>query len=305
MLSQREQEQAAALLSKGKKFIKYGLIGIIGLTLFLGSYSTVGPGERGIRITLGKTGDEVLGEGPHFKVPFVSSIKTMSIRIHKSQDNSEAATRDMQRVGATVALNWTINPDSVGKMLREVGTEESIENNIIAPAVSEVLKAATAKLTAEEVLTKRIELKTTIDDMLIKRLTGYGLIVKDISLVDLSFTAEFNKAVENKQIAEQDAKQAEYVALKATQDAKATVNAAKGVAEAKLINARAQAEGQKLLKQTLTRDVLQLEYLKKWDGKLPSVLTGNGGGVMLTLPAGGGSTGTTKTDESTDEEQGE
>lgn len=266
-----------------KNIVKYGIFGFFGLIVFLGTFSTVGPGQRGILITLGKTSESVLGEGPHFKFPFISEIRTMSVRVHKSQDTSDAATRDMQRVTATVALNWTVNPESVGKMLREVGNEESIETNIIAPAVSEVLKAATAKMTAEEVLTKRIELKITIDESLIKRLSGYGLIVKDISLVDLNFTKEFNHAVEQKQIAEQEAKQAAYVAEKATQDAVAAVNKAKGEAEAVLVNARAQSEGQKLLKQTLTKDVLTLEYLKKWDGKLPSVLTGSGSGVMLNM----------------------
>lgn len=290
------KEQAAALVSKGKKIAKIAGALILGLILFSSSFSTVGPGERGIMVTLGKTGTEVLNEGPHLKLPFISEIRTMSVRVHKSEDQSEAATKDLQRVNAKVALNWTVNPDSVGKMLREVGDETSIENNIIAPAVSEVLKAATAKMTAEEVLTRRIELKLNIDEALIKRLTGYGLVVKDISLVDLNFTSEFNHAVEAKQIAEQEAKQAEYVAQKATQDAKAQINRAKGQAEsnlsiakadaeAKLISARAQAEGQKLLRQTITPEILQLEYYKAWNGVLPSVLTGNGGGVMLQLPA--------------------
>lgn len=271
------------LTPAAQKNVVRGVIGLFAFVTLLGSYGTVGPGERGIRVTMGKTGTEVLNEGPHLKVPFFSDIRTMSVRVHKSQDTSEAATKDMQRVGATVALNWTINPDSVGDMLRNVGTEESIEQNIIAPAVSEALKASTAKLTAEEVLTKRIELKTTIDEMLIKRLTGYGLVVKDISLVDLNFTAEFNKAVEEKQIAEQAAKQASYIAEKATQDAIAAVNTAKGEADSLLLNATAQAKAQNLLRQSLTKDVLALEYLKKWDGKLPSVLTGSGGGMMLNL----------------------
>lgn len=282
------------VITKGKKVGVLGGLAILALVTGLNSFSTVGPGERGVMVTMGKTGTDVLGEGPHLKLPFVSTIKTMSIRVHKSQDSSEAATKDMQRVGATVALNWTINPESVADMYRNVGTEETIETNIIAPAVSEVLKAATAKLTAEEVLTKRLELKSSIDEMLIKRLTSYGLVVKDISLVDLNFTQEFDKAVEDKQIAEQQAKQAEYNAQKATQDAKAQVNAAKGQAEsnlaiakadakAQLIKAKAQAEGQRLLRQNLTKDILKLEYLKKWDGQLPSVLTGSTSAVMLNL----------------------
>jgi regulator of protease activity HflC (stomatin/prohibitin superfamily) len=300
------QDEAVAIVKRVKKYLMIGGGLLLAFILVNASYSTVGPGERGIMVTMGKTGTEVLGEGPHLKVPFFSEVRTMSVRVKKSQDTTEAATKDMQKVQAIVALNWTINPESVGKMLREVGDESAIDNNIIAPAVSEVLKAATSKLTAEEVLSKRIELKESIDRALIARLTAYGLIIKDISLVDLDFTKEFNHAVEQKQIAEQEAKQAEYVAQKATQDAKARVNSAKGQAEANLaiakaeaeanlVKARAQAEGQKLLKQTLTHDVLQLEYLKRWNGVLPSVLTGNGGGVMLQIPSQGNSQPTSDT----------
>lgn len=279
------------------KFAKYTVASLVAVILLFGSFSIVGPGERGVMVTMGKTGTEVLGEGPHFKLPFVSSIKTMSIRVKKSEDKTEAATKDMQKVTAQIAINWTINPDSVGKMLREIGSEESIEVNIIGPAVAEVLKAATSKMTAEEVLTRRMELKHSIDDALITRLGAYGLIVKDISLVDLDFTREFNHAVEQKQIAEQQAKQASYVAEKATQDAIAAVNTAKGEAEAVLVNARAQAEGQKLLKMNLTKEVLALEWLKKWKGDVPQVLTGSGGGIMLNMNGMGTGSKSNKTEE--------
>lgn len=284
------QAEALEVANKIKKYGKTVVGILLAAILFNSSYGTVGPGERGITVTMGKTGTEVLGEGPHFKFPFISTIKTMSIRIHKSQDTTEAATSDIQRVTTTIALNWTVNPESVGDMLRNVGSEESIENNIIAPAVSETLKAATAKMTAQDVMSKRIELKTNIDKMLIERLTGYGLVVKDISLVNMSFDDKFNRAVEDKQVAEQQAKQAEYTAQKATQDAIATVNAAKGEADSLLLNATAQAKAQNLLRQSLTKDVLALEYLKKWDGKLPTVLTGSGGGIMLNMNGVGTST---------------
>lgn len=266
----------------GKKNLFFG-VGLAFLVILgFGSFGIVGPGERGIRVTLGETGKDVLGEGPHLKFPFISTIRTMSVRVQKSEDTSDAATKDMQRVRATVALNWTINPESVGNMLREVGTSDVIENNLIAPAVSEALKAATARMTAEEVLTRRIELKKMIDEMLIERLTGYGLVIKDISLVNLDFTNEFNRAVEEKQIAEQEAKRAQYNAQKAKEDAVAEVNIAKGRAEARLVEARAQAEAQRLLKVNLNKDILTLEYLKRWDGKLPQVMT-NGNGLLMNL----------------------
>jgi len=257
---------------------------IIGVAILaLGSFSIVNPGERGVMVTLGKTGTDILNEGPHLKLPFISSIKTMSIRVKKSEDVTEAATKDMQKVIAKIAINWTINPDSVGKMLREIGSEESVQNNIIAPAVAEVLKASASKMTAEEVLTKRMELKHSIDEALIVRLKQYGLIVKDISLVDLDFTKEFNHAVEQKQIAEQQAKQAEYVALKATQDAVAKVNAAKGEADSLLLNATAQAKAQALLKQNINKDLLALEFYKKWNDVLPQVMSGSNG-LIMNLP---------------------
>lgn len=266
-----------------KTKVKIIIISITLLIVGLSSYDTVQPGQRGIMVTMGKTGTEVLGEGPHLKLPFISSIKTMSIRVKKSEDTTEAATKDMQKVIAKIAINWTINPDSVGNMLREIGSEESIEINVIAPAVAEVLKASTSKMTAEEVLTKRMELKHSIDEALILRLKQYGLIVKDISLVDLDFTKEFNHAVEQKQIAEQQAKQASYIAEKATQDAIAAVNKAKGEADSLLLNAQAQAKAQNLLRLSLTKDVLALEYLKKWNGVLPQIMTGNSNGIMVNL----------------------
>lgn len=263
--------------------ILLGVGGLLGLFTLLGTFSIVEPGERGVLVTLGKPSETVLEEGFHFKLPFISYIKTLSIRVQKTESHAEAATKDLQRVTATVALNWNLDPKTVNTMYRTVGDEHQISETIISPAVNEVLKASTAKMTAEEVLTKRMELKKTIDDMLLSRLSAYNIIVRDISLVNLDFTTEFNHAVEAKQIAEQKSKQAEYEAQMATQQAKAEVNKARGEAEANLTRARAQAEGQKLLKQTLTADVLKLEYLKKWDGVLPSVLTGSSGSVMLNI----------------------
>lgn len=266
------------------KKLVFGVVGaFVALILFLGSFEVVNPGERGVMVTLGKSGADTLGEGPHLKLPFISSIRKISVQIQKSTDTTEAATKDLQRVSASVALNWQIDPATVTKMLQDFGSEESIESRIIGPAVSEVVKAATAKMTAEEVLTRRMELKANIDELLLKRLHSYGLIVKDISLVNLGFTSEFNHAVEQKQIAEQEAKQAEYVALKATQDAKAAVEAAKGDAESTLVKAKAQAQAQQLLKQTLTQDVLTLKYLEKWDGQLPTVMGGSNSGMMFNL----------------------
>lgn len=261
-----------------------GLLLFVGLPVLLGSFKIVSPGERGVYVFLGKVSPVILDEGFHFKVPFLSSIKTLSVKIQKTDSIGEAATKDLQKVSAEVALNWTLDTTKVVEIYRTIGQRvEEVKERVIDPAVQEVLKASTAKMTAEEVLTKRLDLKDNIDKLLIERLTSYGIFVKSISIVNLNFTTEFNHAVEQKQIAEQQAQQAEYVAQKATADAKATVNAAKGDAEATLTRAKAQAASQQLLRETITDKLLQLKAIEKWDGSVPQVM-GSGSNLLFNIP---------------------
>jgi len=86
-----------------------------------------------------------------------------------------------------------------------------------------------------------------------------------VSLVDFVFSPEFNKAIEAKQVAEQQAKQATFLVLKAAKEAEAEINKAKG-----------QAEAQRLQQQTLTPILLQRQAIEKWDGKFPTVMGGSG-----------------------------
>ena len=158
-------------------------------------------------------------------------------------------------------MNWHVDPAQVNRIYQEVGDATEIVNNIITPAMTEVLKAATSKRNAEEIIKKRAELKAEIDVAIEKRLQEYGIIVDDASLVDISFSPEFSKSIEAKQIAEQEAKQAEYEALKAARQADTEVNRAKGKSEA-----------QRLLRQSLTPELIQQEAIAKWDGQFPRVM---------------------------------
>lgn len=254
---------------------------------------TVPAGSRGVMTHFGKVQPGVLDEGLYFLLPFRDAVHLLSVRVQKTEAHTEAASKDLQKVSVKLALNWNIDPMTVQTLFQQVGTEENIVARIIDPAVSEVLKAASAKLTAEEILTKRIELKQTIDDALKTRLATYNILVRDVALVDLDFTPEFNHAVEAKQIAEQLSQQAEYEANKATIDAKAGVNKAKGEAEASvtraeadatsmLTRAKAEAESNALKQKTLTQELIRYETVRRWDGKLPSV---TGGPIpFITLP---------------------
>ncbi|HEY9849174.1 MAG TPA: prohibitin family protein [Leptolyngbyaceae cyanobacterium] len=241
-----------------------------GIALLLGAiifrpFVIINAGERGVVMSFGKVQDTVLNEGIHPILPVVTSVKKLSVRVQKNDFQTDAASKDLQQVKADIAVNWHINPTEVNKVYQRVGDNEQIVNGIMTPAISEVLKAATAKKTAEEIITKRTELKTEIDQGLKTRLAAYGIGVDDVSLVNFGFSPEFTKAIESKQIAEQEAKQAEYIALKASKEAQGEINRAKG-----------QAEAQRLLRENLTPQILQKQAIEKWDGRFPTVMSGNG-----------------------------
>lgn len=244
---------------------------LLGLVLLTGC-SVVGPGERGVRISLGKASNEALPSGAYLWVPFFYGMTKLDMQIQKDEVETSAASKDLQEITTKVAVNWSLSPDKIVETYRTIGDEDAVDNRIIDPAVSEVVKSTTAGKTAEEILTKRIELKNQIDTALRNRLAQYGVIINDISITNLAFSPEFMKAVERKQIAEQKAKEAEYDALRATKEADSEVNRAKG-----------QAEAQKLLRTSTSPELLKLKYLEKWDGKLPTIMTGGQNGLMLNV----------------------
>lgn len=249
-------------------FYLAGGVFVLLLAMMFRPFTIVNAGERGVVMQFGKVQEQVLDEGIHPIMPIVTTVKRLSVRVRQNSFNADAASKDLQKITTELAVNWHIDPTRVNRVYQQVGDDEQIITGIITPAVSEVLKAATAKKTAEEIITIRTQLKEEIDNHLKERLSAYGLIVDDVSLVNFAFSPEFSKAIEAKQIAEQEAKQAEFIAKRATQEAQADVNRAKG-----------QAEAQRLQRQTLTPELLQKQAIEKWDGRFPTVISGNG-----TLP---------------------
>ncbi|WP_096626410.1 prohibitin family protein [Calothrix sp. NIES-3974] len=242
------------------------------LLIFLRPFTIVNAGERGVVMRFGKVEDRILGEGIHPILPIVTSVKTLNVRVQQNSFKADAASKDLQKISTELAINWHIEPTKANQIYQQIGDENQIVRGIMTPAVSEVLKAATAKKTAEEIITKRTELKQEIDTALKTRLAAYNVIIDDVSLVDFAFSPEFSKAIESKQIAEQEAKQAEFIAQKATQEAQAEVNRAKG-----------QAEAQRLQRETLTPELLRKQAIEKWDGRFPTVMTGGGSLPMINI----------------------
>lgn len=253
-------------------FYLAGGIFLLVILAFLRPFTIINAGERGVVMRFGKVQDTVFDEGFHLITPIVTTVKRITVRIQRDDVQAEAFSRDLQYIQTDIAVNWHIEPTTVNKIFQEVGDQTEIVRRIITPAVSEVVKAATAKKTAEEIIAKRTELKQEIDTQLRERLGSYGVVVDDVSLVNIDFTEEFAKAIEAKQIAEQEAKRAKFEAQKAKEQAQADINRAQG-----------QAEAQRLQRQTLTPELLQKQAIEKWDGKFPQVLTGDGALPFITI----------------------
>ncbi len=249
-----------------------GIVVAIIVLFGLNSFIIINPGQAGVISILGKARDGALLEGIHVKPPFISVIDVYDLTVQKFEVPAESSTKDLQNLSARFAINFRLDPLQVVQVRRKQGTLANIVSKIIAPQTQEAFKIAAARRTVEEAITKRSELKEDFDNALGDRLDKYGIIVLDTSVVDLTFSPEFARAVEEKQIAEQRAQRAVYVAREAEQEAQAEVNRAKGKAEAqRLLAETLKAQGGQL--------VLQKEAIEAWKtggAQMPKVLVMGG-----------------------------
>ena len=215
---------AAPRLSGGATLAAWILLGLVGLALAASFWVVIPVGERGVWMRFGQVQEEILTEGLHFVIPLVDSVETLSTRVQKQEIATEAASKDLQDVFSDVALNWHILPERANGVFRQIGDEAAVVRSIINPAIEEVIKAVMAHYTAEEVITQRDQVKAEVDAGLRSRLAAYNLAIDDVSLTTIHFSQQFREAVEAKQIAVQEAKQAEFVAQKALRQAEIEIN---------------------------------------------------------------------------------
>ena len=170
------------------------------LAIIFNPFVIVNAGERGVLMVFGQVQDKILNEGIHGIIPVVNTVKKLSVRIQKQQIAAEASSKDLQEVFTDVALNWHILASEVNTIFQQIGDEAAVIERVIDPAVEEILKAVMAKYTAEELITKREEVKGEVDIRLTERMKNYHIGVDDISLVHVNFSDRFtsNSHFENK-----------------------------------------------------------------------------------------------------------
>ncbi len=241
-------------------------LAILLLVIFIMSTSvvgTVGAGERGIRLRFSAVTGDVIESGLYFKIPFIESVEVMDVKVQKEQVESTAASKDLQTVASIVALNFHPNPERVTDLYKDVGVNYG--DRIISPALQESVKATTAKFTAEELVTKRQEVRDEIKRTLQDKLTPRNILVDDFNIVDFNFSDSFNEAIEAKVTAEQSALAAKNKLEQVKFEAEQRIAEAKGKAEAMSVEATSLRN---------SPDILQLRALEKWNGILPLVTSG-------------------------------
>lgn len=243
-------------------------------------FAVVPAGHRGVLTTFGKVDPSVYAEGLHFRWPFAQVMHLIDVRIQKSEGEGEAASKDLQQVHTKVAVNYHLDPNKVALIYSEVGDLQAVESRLIVPAVQEAVKASTARYTAEELVARRSEVRDSIRNALVERLGKHDVIVDEFSIVNFDFSRSFNEAIEAKTTAEQ-------LKLKAERD----LQRIRVEAEQKVASAEAEAKALAVQKQQVTSELLRLREIEnqrraieKWDGKLPTYVTG-GSVPFIQLPA--------------------
>lgn len=257
---------------------------LVVLLAIVGSQSleTVDAGTVGVVKRFGAVQEGVLQPGLHFKMPGVTTIEEMETRIKRVEAEATASSKDLQIVTSEIVLNYKIDRDEADAIYEQLGVD--YEARIVQPALQESIKATTAKYTAEELITKRAEVAQEMEDDLIERLAGKNIIPTDLSIIEFQFSAEFNDAIEQKQVAQQAALRAQNELDRVRIEAQQAQAEAEGKANAELERAKAEAEAQKMLRETISPELLQLRLIEKWDGKLPVYSGGELPMPLLPVP---------------------
>ena len=266
-------KECLILEDKIHKIVKYVLLAIIVIFLiitFFNSFKTIPTGFVGVKTRFGQVQDTMLNEGLNLKVPFIEKIVLMDCRTQKTEYTMEASSKDLQKISNfKIAINYNITNDTANKLYRSVGVD--YKSIIVEPAIQEAMKATVANYTAEELITKRNEVSEFALNKLSPKLQENGITLTSLNILDLSFSEEFDTAVEQKQIVEQETQKAQYELEKA-----------KVENQKKIENAQADAEVMAAQNAQITDNYLRLKeienqkaMIEKWNGQLPTTMTGS------------------------------
>ena len=245
------------------------LIATIAIIIILNSLTTVGTGYVGIKTRFGKVQNDVIQEGLNVKVPFIEKIVKMDCRVKKVENESEGSTKDMQDVKINIALNYNVKKDTANNLYKNVG--KKYEDVIISPAIIESVKSTIAQYTAEELVTKRSEISNKIQETLTERIENQGIQVDEFSILNIDFSEEYDKAIEQKAVKQQEVSTAQ------AELEKQKIQNEKEISEAEKDAKVMELQNQQITDKTLKLKELEVQQqlIQKWNGQLPTTTLGD------------------------------
>ena len=226
------------------------VLGLVVVAFLANGFYTVNTGERAVVLRLGKlTG--VTGEGLHIKIPFIDEIHKLSVRDHNMTLKSEVSSSDIQTIAVEISLVYSLNPTQVGSIYQTYSNR--VEETLVRPTLAEKMNAIIAEYPIEAFVEKRAEISNRIRTTFAGQVEGNGISVKTLLITNHDFSDEFNKAIEDKKIAEQGALAAKFT----------------------LERMKLEAEAQMIKQASLSPLVIQEMAINKWDGKLPTYMAGD------------------------------
>jgi regulator of protease activity HflC (stomatin/prohibitin superfamily) len=264
---------------KGPKPRTIGIL-IILLIIFIflwSSFALVPAGHRGVVLWWGSVEKRVMGEGLNFKVPMAERVIKVDVRVQPHPFKEiDAASKEYQMVKLTGMMNFHINPSFVNDLYQKVGLD--FANKVIDPAFNDFVKEVVPIYQITEILPKREEVRKRAMTKLGENLARYHIIVDDIYFANIRFSPEYEKAVEAKQVAQQQVETQRQVLFQREIEAQQKVATAKGEAESILVVAQGQAKANEALSRSISPILVQYKTIEKWNGILPQV---SGGGIPL------------------------
>ena len=267
------------------KLIGTGIITVIGIYLFTSAFVVINAGHVGVVKTLGAVQPAPLEEGFHLKKPFIDQVEEVDIRLRKAESQASAASQDLQVVSTRVAVQYSMSGPIMPLTYQKIGRREVVESTLVSPAILESVKAVTAQYTAEQLITKRAEVKIQIqaaieafiDATLAQKEVIGALTLANVAITDFDFSAEFNRAIEEKVRAEQEALKAKNEKLRRVTQAEAAAAERTLAADAEAyqieVASKARADAIRLEAEALKDNpaLIQLRIAEQWDGRLPQV----------------------------------
>jgi len=257
---------------RGLKPRSIGLLFLLAVIIVIlwGTFVIIPAGHRGVVLWWGSVENRIMGEGLNFKVPIAERVLKVDVRVQPHPFKEiDAASKEYQMVKLTGMMNFHINPAYVNDLYQKVGLD--FANKVIDPAFNDFVKEVVPIYQITEILPKREEIRKRAMGKLGDNLARYHIIVDDIYFANIRFSPEYEKAVEAKQVAQQQVETQRQVLAQREIEAQQKVATAKGEAESIQVVAQGQAKANDALSRSISPILVQYKSVEKWNGILPQV----------------------------------